>query len=203
MAIDASATHMEAAREHALVASAEADAAAFGELYDFYLPRVYGFVARRVEGRTAAEEVTASTFERALAALRRGGFRDVSFGGFLYRVASGAIVDHARRSRRTIPFGVRAGDFDAEGDREAAESIADDAATRAFGIAIDRNRLRRALLGIPEAHRRVILLKYFDRLEIDDLCATLGCSRQEVAMLLHRALRALRAAMDEASTDAA
>src|SRR5262245_43048080 len=42
-------TRMDAAREQALVADARADAAAFGELYDFYLPRIYGFVARRVE----------------------------------------------------------------------------------------------------------------------------------------------------------
>lgn len=203
MAIDASTAPMEAAREHALVASARRDAAAFGELYDAYLPQVYGFIARRVEDRTVAEDLTAATFQRALGAVRSSDLGNASFGGFLYRVAASAVVDHARRTRRAIPPGVRASDLDEEGDREAAESIGIEAATRAFATAIDRRYLRSALVGLSEDHRRVILLRYFDRLEVDDLCAALGCSRQAFAVLLHRALRELRSAMDEASTDAA
>jgi RNA polymerase sigma-70 factor (ECF subfamily) len=203
MAIDATTTHMEAAREHALVARARADAAAFGKLYDYYLPRIYAFIARRVEGRTVAEDLTAATFERGLGAIRHEDLRDASLAGFLYRVAASAVVDHARRTRRTIPPGVRASDFDEEGDREAAESIGDEAATRAFAVAIDSSRLRRALVGMPNVHRRVIVLRYFDRLEIEELCAALGCSRQTYAAMLHRALRALRSAMDETANHAA
>jgi RNA polymerase sigma-70 factor (ECF subfamily) len=203
MAIDATTSRMESAREQALVADARVDAAAFGELYDFYLPRIYGFIARRIEDREAAEDLTATTFERALGAIRREDFRNASFGGFLYRVATNAVVDHARRQRRTIPLGVRASDLDEDGDREAAESIGDEAATRAFAAAIDRDVLRRALVRVPEVHRKVIVLKYFDGLEIDELCAALACSRQTFAVKLHRALRALRSAMAQEATDAA
>ena len=39
---------MDPTRERALVDRARVDASAFGELYDFYLPRIYGFVARRL-----------------------------------------------------------------------------------------------------------------------------------------------------------
>ncbi len=203
MAIDATSTRMESAREQALVASARADAAAFGELYDFYLPRIYAFVARRVEDRKVAEDLTSTTFERALGAVRREDFRNASFGGFLYRVAANAVIDHARRSRRTIPLGVRASDLDEDGDRDVVESIGDEAATRAFAAAIDRDVLRRALLRVPEVHRRVIVLKYFDGLDVEELCAALGCSRQTFAVKLHRALRALRGAIGQEATDAA
>src|SRR5262245_17355709 len=197
-------TRMDSAREQALVAGARADAAAFSELYDFYLPRIYGFIARRVEDRAVAEDLTATTFERALGAVRREDFRNASFGGFLYRVASNAVIDHARRSRRTIPLGVRASDLDDdEGDRRSAESIGDEAATRAFAAAIDRDVLRKALQRIPDAHRRVIVLKYFDGLDAEELCAALGCTRQTLAVKLHRALRALRAALDQEASDAA
>lgn len=194
---------MESAREQALVAGARADAAAFGELYDFYLPRIYGFIARRVEDRAVAEDLTATTFERALGAVRREDFRNASFGGFLYRVAANAVIDHARRDRRTIPLGIRAGDLDEGDDRRAAETIGDEAATRAFAAAIDRDVLRRALQRIPDAQRRVIVLKYFDGLDVEELCAALGCTRQTLAVKLHRALRALRASLDQEATDAA
>src|SRR5262245_65275125 len=112
-------TRMDSARERDLVVRSRADAAAFGELYDFYLPRIYGFVVRRVGERDAAQDLTAMTFERALGAVRRDDFRNESFGGFLYRVASNAIVDHARRGRHTVPLGMRASDWDdaQDGDR--------------------------------------------------------------------------------------
>lgn len=202
-----STTRMDPAREQALVARARADVAAFGELYDWYLPRIHGFIARRVEDRAVTEDLTATTFERALGAIRRADFRNESFGGFLYRVAANAIVDNARRSRWTVPLGTRAGDYaELDGDERAGRddaTLGDDAATRAFASALDRDMLRRALLQLPEAHRRVIVLKYFDGLELDELCAALGCSRATFAVKLHRALRALRATMTVETTDAA
>ena len=197
------ASRMDPTRERDLVVRARLDGAAFGELYDFYLPRIYAFVARRVEDRAMAEDLTATTFERALGAVRREDFRNASFGGFLYRVAANAVVDHARRDRRTIPLGVRASDLDDDDDRSSAESIGDESATRVFAAAVDRDTLRRALFRVPEADRRVIVLQYFDGLELAELCAALGCSRQRFAVKLHRALRALRNVLDQEATDAA
>lgn len=203
MAIDARTTRMESAREQALVAEARADPAAFGELYDYYLPRIYAYVARRVEDRSVAEDLTATTFERALGAVRGEDFRNASFGGFLYRVAANAVIDHVRRERRSIPLGIRASDLDGDDDRAGIEELSDETATRAFTAAVDRDTLRRALQRVPEVHRRVIVLKYFDGLELDELCAALGCSRQTFGVKLHRALRALRVTLDQEAIDAA
>ncbi len=204
MSRDSTSTRMDAIREQALVARSRIDASAFGELYDFYLPRLYGFIVRRVGDRTVAEDLTAMTFERALTAVRHDGFRNDAFGGWLYRVASNAIVDHVRRGRRTIPLGVRASDgWGEDADTAGVPEPGDDAATAAFAAALDRDVLRRALLQLPETHRRVIVLKYFDGLELDELCGALGCSRPTLAVKLHRALRALRAAVLQETTDAA
>lgn len=210
MADDATATRMDAVRERALVARARTDASAFGELYDWYLPRLHGFVLRRCADRTVAEDVTAVAFQRALEVLRGSDFRNEAFGGWLYRVATNALVDHVRRARRTVPLGARAsdgwgGDAGGRGDGEAPglEAIGDEAAAAAFAAALDRDELKRALLRLPESHRRVITLRFFDGLETDELCGLLGCSRATFAVRLHRALRALRAALAEESTDAA
>ena len=214
MASGASTTRMDPTREQALVARARVDAAAFGELYDWYLPRIHAYVIRRVGDRDVAQDVTATSFERALEAVRRPGFRNDSFGGFLYRVAANAIVDHARRSRRTVPLGARAGDFagdtstdnagddDRDGDVSGTEP-GDDRATAALAAALDRDTIRRALLQLSETHRQVIVMKFLDGLEIDEACAILDCSRATFAVKLHRALAALRGAMAQESTDAA
>jgi RNA polymerase sigma-70 factor (ECF subfamily) len=194
-------TRMDPTRERALVARARVDASAFGELYDFYLPRIHGFIARRVGDRAVAEDLTAMTFERGLGAVRGEGFRNDAFGGWLYRVAANAIVDHVRRDRRTVPLGSRAGDAGPDDGDEP--SIGDERAARAFAAALDRDQLQRALLRLPETHRQVLVLKFYDDLELDELCALLGCSRATFAVKLHRALRALRGALAQETTDAA
>jgi RNA polymerase sigma-70 factor, ECF subfamily len=201
MGLDAS-TRMDPTREQALVARARVDPVAFGELYDFYLPRIYGFVARRVEDRAMAEDLTSTTFERALGAVRREDFRNASFGGFLYRVAANAVVDHVRRARHDVPLWSRASDVE-DGEGDLAATLGDDAATRAFTAALDRDVLRRALERVPEAHRRVIVLRYFDGLGPEELGAALGCSRATVAVKVHRALRSLRGALEQEAIDAA
>jgi RNA polymerase sigma-70 factor (ECF subfamily) len=81
--------------------------------------------------------------------------------------------------------------------------VGDERAARAFTEALDRDQLRRALARLPDQHRQVIVLKFYDDLDLDEACAVLGCSRATFAVKLHRALRALRASLAQETTDAA
>ncbi len=197
------ATRMDPAHERPLVERAASDPSAFGELYDFYLPRIYAYVVRRVEERTVAEDLTATTFERALVALRGGTFRNESFGGWLYRVAANAVVDHVRRGRRYVPLGIRAGDGTDGPDGDVDAGTPDDAALASFTAAIERDALARALRALPEHHRVVVVLRYVDGLAPAEVADVLGCSAPTAAVRLHRALRALRDLMTRESSDVA
>jgi RNA polymerase sigma-70 factor (ECF subfamily) len=203
MAVDGSETRMYAPRQQGHVAGTPADVAALGKLVDRYLPPIYAFVARRVADRATAESLTATALERGFTALVGRDVDRDSLGGFLYRVAATAVVDESRRGRRAIPRTVRASDLDLGDDRAIAESIADEAATRAFAASIDGDRLRRALIRLPDGHRRVLLLKYFDGLAPDEMCAALACSRATLDEDLHLALHELRVALDRMAGDAA
>jgi RNA polymerase sigma-70 factor (ECF subfamily) len=179
-------------RERALVVRAREDGAAFSELYDFYLPRIHAFIYRRVRERSVAEDLTSMAFQRALENLRRADFRNDSFGGWLYRVAANAVVDHTRRGQRYVPLG-----------DTIDQSGIDDLALDSFALALDRDQLRRALLSLPSQHRDLLVLRFYDDLDTDELCAVLNCSRETLAVRLHRALRALRMAVASESADVA
>jgi RNA polymerase sigma-70 factor, ECF subfamily len=183
---------MAADYERALVVRAREDCDAFAELYDFYLPRLYGFIYRRVQDRCVAEDLTSVTFQRALENVRRPDFRNDAFGGWLYRVASNAVVDHVRRDRRYLSLS----DFD---DREEPGDLALDA----MSAALDRDQLRTALRELPSNHREVLVLRFYDDLDVTEICEVLGCSRETFAVRLHRALRALRTAIAKESEDVA
>lgn len=167
--------------------------------FDDNLAALYAFIARRIENRSVTQELTASTLKRALTIAQSGGVEPGSAAALSLRLAAGAVVDHARRTRETAQDSERL--FEAGG--ADAEVLSDEAAIRVFAAAIDGDLLRRAVLGLPEVHRRMIVLAYFDALEPDAVGAALSCSGAEVAVRLNRALRALRSTMDETSTDAA
>lgn len=199
MAIEPVRIPTRAASEPATLAGRPMDVAAFARAFDSDLPRIYAFVARRISDRAAAEELTTRVFERALGAVRSRELDRAEIGAFLYRVAANAVVDHARRARRSIPDRVRAIDLDQGADRLDAEAISDEAAVRAFAAAIDRDALRRALVDLDEQHRRVILLKYFDGLSPDELGAALGTSPAAFQERLATAMEVLRSAIAEES----
>jgi RNA polymerase sigma-70 factor (ECF subfamily) len=183
---------MDPGRERWLVARVRDDVAAFGELYDFYLPRVYGFIYRRVQDRCVAEDLTSMTFQRALENVRRAEFRNESFGGWLYRVAANAAVDHSRRDRRFVSLG-DLGENEEPGDH----------ALDALAAALDRDQLRRALTSLPAGHRELLVMRFYDDLDTAELCAAFSCARETLAVRLHRALRALRDAIAREAADVA
>jgi RNA polymerase sigma-70 factor, ECF subfamily len=168
-----------------------ADATELGRVFDDWLEPIYGFVARRIDDRPSAEDVTTRTFERAAHELARGSLALDDLPGFLLRVASSAVVDHARRLRKPIPPDVRASDLDEEGDAEAAVWLADAIASRVFAAAVDGNALRRATLRLDDDDLRVVLLRYLDGLDNDGIAAVLATSREAAAVRLHRALGAV------------
>jgi RNA polymerase sigma factor (sigma-70 family) len=183
---------MDMDRERSLVAASRSDPVAFGQLYDFYAPRILGFIYRRVRDYSVAEDLTSVTFERAFQNVRRASFRNQCFGGWLYRVASNAVIDHYRRDRRRMSLVslLDRGDFD-----ELCVDI--------LASALDRDEIRRGLYAVHEMHRDVLILRYFDDLDADEICAILGCSKETLSGKLQRALRALRAAVVKESADVA
>jgi sigma-70-like protein len=82
------------AEERLWVEAAQRDPARFAELYEANFERVYAYIARRVDGREKAEDLTSDVFRRALAALPRFEWRGVPFGGL-------APQDRRKRGRRS------------------------------------------------------------------------------------------------------
>jgi RNA polymerase sigma-70 factor (ECF subfamily) len=188
-------SRMDPERERGLVVRARVDAEAYGVLYDHYLPRVYGFVARRTTDRTAAEEITTICFQRGLETIQAGAMRTEALGGWLFRVAAQAIVDRARRPAAGEPAGVRAADLVEPGNERAEPLVGDEVATNLFAAALDRDDLRAALRRLTEPQRRVVVLKYLDDLTDAELCGALGVSATQLSVRVERALRALNAAL--------
>ena len=157
------------------------DRGPFERVYDEHAVPIYRFIYARVGNHPDAEDLTAQVFVRAVEQLdteREPG----QVAAWLYRVAQNATADYWRAFYRLPVVGVEhvaPGWEPADhGGRPAAEPD-------------DRSRTRlEALLGrLPEHYRRVLELRFLERLSVSDTAAAMGISNGNARVLQYRALR--------------
>jgi len=171
-----------------LVAQARTDRAAFGQIYDLYVRRVYAFCALGGRSREEAEDLTAQTFERALRAIGRYEERGAPFSAWLLRIAAHVVADRARRAEPLDDAAPLNDDDDG-----AAADVGPDWVEE-WELA---TWLRGRLAALPADQRRVVWLRYYEDRSFGDVAARMGRSENAVKQLLRRALAAVRMRVHE------
>jgi len=166
--------------ERELVERARLSPAAFGELYDHYFPVIYAYVARRVGNAQDAEDIASLTFEKALQALERFQWKDVSFSAWLYRIATNLITDHFRRSGRHKQVSFE--------ELEGVLSVSEPRFEQVERTA----RLMELVAKLPRQYQHMLTLKFFEGLTLEEMSEVLGQSKKTVTMKLYRSLKALK-----------
>lgn len=172
-----------ASDERLLIEAAQKDPSRFAELYDQNFHRVYAFVARRVRDRAEAQDLTAHVFHQALANLEKFKWRGAPFVTWLYRIASNAIADQARRKLR------EAGN--------PSEATSENTMSKDLEIVERRARLFREVEKLPEDQRKVIVLRFADEMSIREIATMLGRSEGAIKQLQFRGLENLRNRLGE------
>jgi RNA polymerase sigma-70 factor (ECF subfamily) len=166
--------------EAELAARAAHDDAAFAALYDFYFPKIHAFIARRVGHRETTEDLVQQTFLKACTALRSYAPRPgVTFGAWLYRIATNTLIDHYRTAPKRQH---------AELD-ENIDAAADVDQARDADRLLEKKKLEALLRKLPERDQQVLTLKYFSELTNQEIAGALGCNANHVGVLLFRALK--------------
>jgi RNA polymerase sigma-70 factor (ECF subfamily) len=164
-------------------APGEADLA-FDRLYRSSRDDVYAYVAGLLRDGPAAEEVTATAFERAYRKRRRF---DPSKGeprAWLFGIARNAALDELRRRGRQAELAA---------DPEDADVPAVDASAEQSER---RLALRAGLAQLAPRERELIALKFFAGLDNAEIASVLEISESNAGTRLHRAVTKLREALD-------
>jgi RNA polymerase sigma factor (sigma-70 family) len=175
-----SASHLEQEiDDRHLAEQAQHSADAFAALYERYLNGIYNYCLRRVDSLQAAEDLTATVFERAFR--RIDTFRGSSFRAWLFRIAHNAVTDHYRRRRRNVISWQpeMSGPDDAPSPEE--EAIATE----------QRAQIETLLTGLTDDQRRVVELR-LSGLTGAEIAEVVDRSPNAVKMLQFRALERMR-----------
>lgn len=148
------------------------------------------------DGELAAD-LTQDAYRKAWDALPQFDGR-ARFSTWLYRIAYTTFLNHARRPRRVVPLSERvADDPEAEAPpRDAGLPDPGPLPDEALGAARDRDRLRRAVLALPEDLRFTVTARYWGELTAREIARQEGVGAAAVRKRLRKALPLLAAALE-------
>ncbi len=163
---------------------------AFDDLYRSSRDDVYSYVATILRDRAAAEDVTASAFERAYRKRRSFSARRGSPRSWLFGIARNAALDELRRRGRHAslaaePVAAEWGASLAHAPQEAAERSA------------QADLVRRAVAALTPRERELVALKFFAGLTNGEIARVISTSESNAGTMLHRVLKKLREACYE------
>jgi RNA polymerase sigma-70 factor (ECF subfamily) len=154
----------------------------FARVYNEHVWRVYGFLAYRLRDHTAAEDLTQTTFERALRAWSRFDPRKASEQTWLLTIARNLLIDHHRRDRsdRLEPI-----------DERVLPTVAgpEERITTEPDVA-------EALASLSDRDREILALRFGGDLTGPEIAELTGLNPANVQQILSRSLRKLRVLLE-------
>lgn len=169
----------------------DGESAAFGALYDHYMPRIYRFVLLKVSHREEAEDLTHQAFLKAYENIDKysneGKYVGLTFGSWLYRIARNIVIDHYRS---------RKGHDDAKLELQIDDFIEELASPE---TPIDRKVDERlewklvldAMKELKEVERDIVIMRFVDDLPHEEVAKVVGKSVGATKLIQHRALKKL------------
>lgn len=173
--------------EQSLIQKAKSgDSAAFGKLYDRYLPPIYRFVFIKVGRKQDAEDIAQQVFASAWQNIEGFEFKGFPFSSWIYRIASNAVIDYYRTYKGNVSIdAVSEEHFSEESDNE----------TR-VDHAINMSAVRVALTRLEPDQQSVLLMKFVEDLSNKEIADALGKTEGAVRVIQHRALKQLKTHID-------
>lgn len=163
---------------------------AFGELYDFYAPRVYRFVRLKVDSQETAQDLTSEAFLKIWQYLQEQRKIRERFQALLYKIARNLVIDFYRsKSIREILIEDNLEEFSEVEDKETSDKLV----IRQEEMV----EVKKALIQVHSNYQDVIVWYYLDELTIPEIAEILEKNEGTVRVLIHRAVKSLRNVMEE------
>lgn len=167
--------------EDFLIEEASASPMALERLCDLYIPRIYGYVLKRVGKVPDAEDITSIVFEKVLLNIDTFDRTKASFSTWIYRIALNSVTDFYRvRGRKK--------------EHSLEEIPVNPGFEEPDGIErLDTYMALVELLGeLPHKYQEALTLRYFGEMSVLEVAETLRISETAASKRILRGLDKLR-----------
>lgn len=168
-----------------LVVAAKTQANALGRLYELYYDRIFRFCVHRLFNKATAEDITSSVFLTVARSMRDfKGRTEQDFRSWIYTIAANQANAYIRKTsrRRRLMENVAAQRRAAQPDTEEWSSL-------------DWPTLYAAIGQLKPDHQTILTLRFFERMDYDEIGQIVDARPATVRVTLHRTLRRLKEAL--------
>ena len=178
--------HMTVGEDQLVTRCRAGDLDAFSQVYDRYERQVYRYAYHILGHRDDADDIKQETFVKAYQAI--GSFRsESSLQTWLLRICGNLCRDKIKswdRRKVTYDSTLRDDVLGSSDEDDSPQSI------------LERKQMTeiifKALRGMPQAQREIIVLHEVEDLSYEEIAAVVGCSRTSIKLRLFRARRSLK-----------
>jgi len=156
----------------------------FAALFDTHHPKLYAYVRSQVNDQQTAEDLTASTFERAFRHSESYDPDKASFATWLFRIARNLVINHYDATRRKPVYD--------ELDEATAVSAAELTPEQDLLRREQQQLLTESLASLSERDREIIQLRFFGRLTNREIAEVLELNEKTVSVIILRTLQKLK-----------
>jgi RNA polymerase sigma-70 factor (ECF subfamily) len=181
---------MNLEQEKDLIERAKYSSEAFGELYDMYYDRIFGYALRRSANIEYAKDITSEVFLKALKNIVKFQWQGVPFSHWLYRITNRAISDYHNSRKREVNYETASNVENPPFQHKTTDSKD---IMKTYDDYLD---LHRYISRLSSKHQEVITLRYFEDLSMADMAAILQKPEGTIKSMLHRGIDNLRKMME-------
>lgn len=161
----------------------QGDTQAFGQIFDLYSARVYNFLFGKLRHKETAEDILNTVFMKAWQNLFRYQTRDTAkFSTWLFQIANFTLIDYWRTRKETT-------------DITKVENLSDFAQDPK--LYEDYKFLWIVLSELPADYQTVLDLRFKQQFNVSETAKVMNKSEVGVRVLQHRALKLLKAKLNE------
>jgi RNA polymerase sigma-70 factor, ECF subfamily len=157
----------------------DGDAEAFGRLYQLFVDRIFRYVFYQVKDKMTAEDVTEEVFVKCWKSISHCRGREQTFSAWLYRIAHNQVVDVMQKHRREVSLDKVYISDGSDPENEAERNI-------------ELQKVLEAVKDLPEPQQQLIILKFLDDLDNEEIGRIMGKRQGAIRALQMRALINLR-----------
>jgi RNA polymerase sigma-70 factor (ECF subfamily) len=166
-----------------LVSAARHGTEAAGRLYDKYFSEILCYIYHCTYDSTTAEDLTSNVFLAVFRHLGQYNWRQIPFRAWIFRVATNEVRMHWRKQKRIKFISLQ---------KNCKEFVVAQSGTSNIEAAEEYGLLHKALLELQLKYRMVIILRYFERKTIAEICQITARKEGTVKAQLHRGLAKLQ-----------
>ncbi|WP_162298399.1 RNA polymerase sigma factor [Flavobacterium tibetense] len=162
------------------------DQVAFTFLLDFFWNEVYGFMLKRTENETDAEDIVIETFAKAFDKIATYN-PEFGFNTWLIAIAKNVHIDMLRKKKTSLFIDIT------EEDEHQAYSVVDDSNSAEDELIIEQNlaQLLQYIKQLKPAYQEVIQMRYFQEMTYQEMAESLEEPLNNIKIKLLRSKKLL------------